>query len=109
MRMRTLATMILCLGAGLIAASPAFAQYGAHFTKSDPATGEKYNVEISGSLWNPSPDLVISSESLGIVGNEIDFVKDLGVEKTTFRDASVSLAGSWIVWLNSAFKRGNAK
>jgi len=91
MRMRTLATMILCLGAGLIAASPAFAQYGAHFTKSDPATGEKYNVEISGSLWNPSPDLVISSESLGIVGNEIDFVKDLGVEKTTFRQLKIVL------------------
>jgi hypothetical protein len=91
MRMRTLVTMIFCLGAGLIAASPAFSQYGANYKRSDPATGEKYNVEISASLWAPSPELEISSESLGIPGDTIDFVNDLGVAKTTFKQLNIVL------------------
>ncbi len=88
MRMRTLVTTF-CIGASLMA-SPALAQYGAH-PVADPATGEKYHVEVTGSLWNPSPDLVISSESLGIAGDEIDLVKDLGIAKTTFKQVKVVL------------------
>jgi len=83
MRMRTLVTS-LCLGVGLMAASPAAAQYGAHPVSSDLATGERYHVELSGSLWSPSPDIVISSEVFGIAGSDVDFVNDLGIEKATF-------------------------
>lgn len=50
----------------------------------DPATGETYHVEIAGDFWSPSPDIVISSEALGIIGTEIDFVEDLGIEKSRF-------------------------
>ena len=81
--MRTLFTGF-CLAAGLMAAAPAAAQYGAH-PVSDPATGERYHVEISGSLWDPSPQIVISSEAFGIAGSDVDFVKDFGIDKATFR------------------------
>ncbi|HKY20738.1 MAG TPA: hypothetical protein VJM31_05910 [Vicinamibacterales bacterium] len=48
---------------------------------SDPATGERYHVEAAGALWNPTPDLKIASEALGIIGTKIDAVTDLGIEK----------------------------
>ena len=28
---------------------------------TDPATGERYHVEAAGALWNPPPDLKVSS------------------------------------------------
>lgn len=65
----------------LAAAMPARAQLG-----PDPATGEKYVVEIAGGFWNPTPELIISAETLGIAGTEIDFVGDLGVVKKRIGD-----------------------
>src|SRR4029079_7879484 len=83
--MRTRAAAVLVWSAILcLASSPAWAQYGAK-RMSDPATGESYHVEIGGYFWDPNPDLVISSEALGIIGSKIDFVNDLGIEKTKFR------------------------
>ncbi len=43
------------------------------------ATGENYVVEFAANLWTPTPDLVIASEALGIVGTPIDLVADLNV------------------------------
>jgi hypothetical protein len=40
---------------------------------------------------NPNPQIVISSESLGIPGDEVDFVKDLGIEQTRFKQLKVVL------------------
>lgn len=89
--MRTRTTWILVWSAVLcLAATPARAQYGSK-PMSDPATGESYHVEIGGYLWNPTPDIVISSEALGIVGSQIDFVSNLGIEKTTFRQLKTVL------------------
>jgi hypothetical protein len=68
---------------------PAAAQYGV--AGSNRATGETYHVEIGGYLWPPTPDIVISSESLGIIGSQIDFVEDLGIEKGTFKQLKVVL------------------
>ena len=73
-----------------LAATPARAQYGAK-PMSDPATGESYHVEVGGYLWYPTPDIVITSEALGIVGSQIDFVSDLGIEKTTFKQLKIVL------------------
>ncbi len=74
---------------GLLA-PPAYAQYGARpFSTRPPA--EDYHVEVSGGLWNPTPDIVISSEALGRVGTEIDFVNDLGLAKKQFGDLRVVL------------------
>jgi hypothetical protein len=89
MRTRAAAISVLCLVFGLTAA-PARAQYAARGA-SDPATGERYHVEIGGFLWNPTPDIVISSEGLGLVGSSIDFVNDLGIVKSKFRQIRVVL------------------
>lgn len=70
------------------AAAPAEAQYR---QLSDPATGEKYNIEVSYGVWNPSPDMVINVAGFGIPGTDIDFVNDLGIEKKKFNNLKVTL------------------
>ena len=89
MRTRAAAISVWCLMFGA-AAAPASAQYSVQ-GPSNPATGERYHVEVGGFLWSPTPDIVISSESLGIVGSSIDFVNDLGIEKSTFKQIRVVL------------------
>jgi hypothetical protein len=79
MRTRVVAVLVLCLTV-VCAADPAYAQFGAQ--SSSRPTGERYNVEIGGMLWSPSPDIIIRSESIeGIPGDNIDFVEDLGIER----------------------------
>ena len=88
--MRNTAVAIALFFAVIVAATPAAAQFGVRGS-TDRATGETYHVEIGGYLWSPSPDILISSESLGIVGSTIDFVEDLGIEKQTFKQLKVVL------------------
>ena len=89
--MRTRTAQILVWSALVcLAATPARAQYGAG-KMADPATGETYHVEVSGDFWNPNPDLVITSEALGIVGSQIDFVRDLGIVQSKFRQLKIVL------------------
>jgi len=73
---------ILCL-AFVLAAAPVQAQSGAP-SLSNRATGETYRFEFSAYFWNPTPDMLIKTEWRGIVGDEIDLVEDLGLEKTRF-------------------------
>jgi hypothetical protein len=90
--MRTrLFAITLCLVAGLGAAIPAEAQYGARRAGNNRATGENYHVELAGTLWNPTPEIFISSESLGIGGDSVDFVNTLGLPKTKFRQLKLVL------------------
>jgi hypothetical protein len=90
MRIRVATISVLCLLFGL-AAAPARAQYGVRGA-SDRATGETYHVELGGYFWNPTPEIAITSESLpGIRGSRIDFVKDLGIEKTRFKQMKIVL------------------
>jgi hypothetical protein len=88
--MRTFAIFV-CLFAGLAAASPAEAQYGARRATTDRATGENYHAELGIGFWNPTPEIVISSESLGILGDNVDFVNTLGLEKKKFRQLKIVL------------------
>jgi hypothetical protein len=67
----------------MMAAAPASAQFGSQ-ALADPATGETYHVEVAGALFNPTPTLLITSEGLGIPGDEIDFVREFGLESKTF-------------------------
>jgi hypothetical protein len=90
MRMRCLAITIGLL-AGVSTAIPAEAQYTARRGSDNRATGETYRVEVGGTFWNPKPDIVISSESLGIVGDNVDFVNTLGMEQTRFKQLKVVL------------------
>jgi hypothetical protein len=78
-------TLTICLFAGLYAAPPAEAQYGAQRATSNRATGENYHVELAAEFWDPNPNIVISSEQFGQLGSNIDFVNTLGVAKTKFR------------------------
>lgn len=89
--MRTRVAMsIVCL-ALLAGVAPAEAQYAVRGT-SDRATGENYRIEIGGYFWNPTPEIAIASESLpGIIGDKIDFIEDLGLEKTRFGQLRVVL------------------
>jgi hypothetical protein len=89
--MRTRAALIFVFPiVVLLAAAPVRAQYGLR-SASDRATGETYHVELGGYFWNPKPDIMISSESLGIPGDEVDFVNDLGLEQTRFKQLKLVL------------------
>jgi len=80
-------TVVVCLCAGAVfgLATPAAAQSGR-------ATGENYHVEVAGNLWDPTPSILIRSESIrGIIGSDIDFVEDLAIEKSWFTQLKVVL------------------
>ena len=67
----------------LLSATSALAQYQPRYQPrplNDPATGERYHIEAGVGLWFPSADIVVASESLGIVGTSIDFKQDLGLQ-----------------------------
>jgi hypothetical protein len=81
----------VCLFAGLCAAGPAEAQYGAQRPGSDRATGETYKIELAAAFWSPTPEIVIASEGLGQLGTSVDFVTTLGIEKTRFRQFKIAL------------------
>lgn len=83
----TAAQCLFCVASLLLSASPALAQ----FRVGNTTAGEDYNVEVAYSLWRPDPDLVISSESLGILGSDIDLVDDLGIEQKRLNDLRVVL------------------
>ncbi len=91
MRRHVAIALVWCSTTGL-AALPAYAQYGAK-PISDAATGETYHVEVGGYFWNPSPDITITSQSLtrDALGTPIDFVNDLGIEQTMFKQLKVVL------------------
>jgi hypothetical protein len=78
------------LAVALALPKPALAQFESQ-GDGRPVLGEKYHVEVSGTLWNPSVLGLISSEQLDIIGSNIDFVNDLGFEKTRFRDLRIVL------------------
>src|SRR6476646_6549921 len=91
MRTRLFAVTV-CMFVGLWAAAPAEAQYGARRASSNRATGETYHVELGAEFWDPVPDpITISSESLGIIGSNVDFVNQLGIAQTKFRQLNVVL------------------
>jgi hypothetical protein len=74
---------------GLLAA-PARAQFQPR-PLGDPATGETFHVEGFAGFWSPTADITISSESLGIIGSDIDLKKDLGLVDTRFSDLRLVL------------------
>ena len=55
------------------------------------AVGEKYHVEGAIAFWNADPDLTVSSEALGIPGDDVDLVNDLGIEQKKLRTLNLVL------------------
>lgn len=83
-----------CLAAALLLVS---AQADAQFARrsvEDPATGEVYHIEGSAGFWSPGAEMVISSESLGIPGDTINFRTDLGLTDQRFREVQLTLRPS---------------
>jgi len=74
----------------LFAATPALAQFRAR-PMSEAPLSERYIVEAQAGLWNPNPQMSITSESLGILGSTIDFGTDLGLAKTRFTEIRATL------------------
>ena len=74
----------------LLAASPALAQFQPR-VMDEPAGSEQFRVEGFAGFWNPSADMLISSESLGIPGTVIDFKQDLLLQDRRFGDLRVVL------------------
>jgi hypothetical protein len=83
---------VICGAAALVAslgwAAVANAQYR---PAGELAVGEKYHVEGAIAFWNADPDLVVSSEALGIAGDDIDLVEDLGIEQKKLRTFNLVL------------------
>src|SRR5258706_16199505 len=82
----------LLLGA-LFGVSPALAQFTPR-PLNEPAVGEKYHIEGSAGFWNPTAEMTIASESLGIIGTNIDFKTDLGMQDQRFGELHAVLRPS---------------
>lgn len=76
--LRGLAALLLVAGGSRVEAQPLLALPPAS-PGPRAAIGEQYNFEVAFGLWNPTPGIVINSESLGIPGTDIDLLNDLGV------------------------------
>lgn len=88
--------LLVCRRVGIVAAAwaavvvwavPAAAQY----QQSTTAVGERYKVEAALALWDAEPSLLVSSESLGIPGTDVDLINDLGIEKKRLTELRVVL------------------
>ena len=42
---------------------------------------ENYRIEAAYAWWNAKPELIVNSESLGILGTDVDLINDLGIEQ----------------------------
>ncbi len=71
---------MVCLGVlGVVgSAADAAAQYR---RPASGVVGEEYHIEASYGWWNAQPSLVVNSESLAILGTDVNLIEDLGIEK----------------------------
>jgi hypothetical protein len=58
---------------------------------ASPTVGERYHIEAALTFWSADPDLIVSSESLGIPGDDVDLVNDLGIEEKRLRELRLVL------------------
>lgn len=65
-----------------VAAAPTTvsAQYRPYASNGD-AVGEDYHIEAAYGWWNAQPSLIVNSESLEILGTDVDLVSDLGIQQ----------------------------
>jgi hypothetical protein len=83
--LRPFASVLAGVALVLCVSATAAAQY-TYQPRSNPATGEKYSVEVAAGLWMPNASAIVSSESLGIIGSQIDVINDLGMVDDQFLD-----------------------
>ena len=76
---RNRASAAICTFAAItLTAASASAQFRPR-TLPSTSVGENYHIEAAASLWFPSANISLASESLGIPGDLIDFKTDLGL------------------------------
>lgn len=85
----------LYAGAGLAsifltAAAPADAQFVPR-PVDNPATGESYHIEGAVGLWSSDAAISVASESLGILGTDINAKQDLGLTDRRFPELHLVL------------------
>ena len=68
----------------------AAAQYRPSLAGED-AVGEDYHIEAAYSWWDAEPSLIVNSESLGIIGTDINLVEDLGITSKRLGKFEVNL------------------
>lgn len=73
--------LLSLISLGVVAApSTAFAQYRPSLT-GDTVVGENYHIEAGYSFWDAEPSLIVNSESLEIIGTDVNLINDLGIVK----------------------------
>jgi hypothetical protein len=77
--------------AALALAAPGLARAQQATEITAPAIGERYHVELAGTIWNPDVNGQVSSEQFGILGDQIDFVNDLAFQRTKMKDIRIVL------------------
>jgi hypothetical protein len=85
LRLSTLVLTVLTATAGM-----ASAQFTTNAGNS-LMLGEQYRIEGAANFWNPNAHMAISSQSLGIPGEDIDFKRDLGLTDQRFRELRLVL------------------
>jgi hypothetical protein len=85
--MRLLSRSVLCVFAAttIFGASTAHAQYQ-RYRPENRATGETWHIEFGVGLWKPAPDIVVSSQALGIIGSTVSAQDDLGMESAVLKE-----------------------
>jgi hypothetical protein len=83
---------VTCGAAALVAALGWAGVANAQYRPAvETAIGEKYHIEGGFAFWDPDIDLVVSSEALGIPGDDVDLTDDLGIESKKLRTFTLVL------------------
>jgi hypothetical protein len=70
-------------------------QAGAQFRVPDPASGERFAVELGLMFWSPNPEIRVQTGALAAIGEtEVDLVQEFGIDNKRFNEfRSVLKAG----------------
>ena len=79
MRVSILSSLV-ALGVTLVP-QVALAQYRPAKAGDNSGIAEKYHIEAAYGWWDAKPELIVNSESLGILGTDVDLIHDLGIEQ----------------------------
>ena len=74
-------SLVCLVSIGVVAlAADAHAQYRPP-PSAGGVPGEDYHIELAYGWWNAAPSLIVNSESLNILGTDVDLISDLGIEQ----------------------------
>ena len=73
--------VLLSLCALAVLAAPLTASAQLRPVMGGGGIAEDYHIEAAYGWWNAKPELIVSSESLGILGDDVDLISDLGIQQ----------------------------